>query len=83
VARKAATIASNVEKNVWSTPGTKTTTAIGGAKVLTARVAVTGSKHDHSVGQGQVATWYRLILACYFFWKQLKVQSTYAQSIPD
>jgi len=38
-------------------------TAIGGAKVLTAGMAVTGSKHEHT---GQVAAWYRLILAPYF-----------------
>jgi len=50
------------------------------AKVPTAGVAVTGSKLEHLVGQ--VATWYRLILA-HYFWKQLKGQSTYAQSIPD
>ena len=39
-------------------------TAIGGAKVLTAGMAVTGSKHERS--GGQVAAWYRLILAPYF-----------------
>ncbi len=68
VATKVAMIASNVEKNVQSTLATKTTTTMGGAKALkTARVAVMGSKHDHLVGQGQVATWYCLILARYFF----------------
>jgi len=49
----------NIEKNEQSIPGRNIRTAIGG----TARMAVTGSQHEHPVGQ--VAAWYRLILAPY------------------